>query len=968
MTAEDRWAALAGCTRQRQCAVSQLADGACGPVPWVLGKLGVGVNTGTVKHGLLALLGAALFVGCGGRSQDDSIESAKQALERRDSKVAVIELKTLLQTAPNSGEARYLLGRALFEQGDCAAALLELMKAQELGFDNNLVLPKQARCLLGAAKLKEVVQLHSGVKLTSAGAQADLSATTALALAALNQRVEAEATLREALRSDPNSPWALLTKARFDASTGKFDEALATIDRVVGIGYASGDAQMLRGTVLQFGKKDVSGAIKAYEAAAADPREALGARSAMIRILLAQKKLPEAKQQLAVLQRAHPKAVQTLYVAAIVSYVAKDYGRAEAIVDQVLGTVPNSVPLLVLGGAASMNRGNLVGAEAKLGKVIQTVERMPVARKLLADTYLRMGRPEKALGVVQPLVEQASPDGDALALAGQAHLQLGRAKEAEMMFSAAAKLKPQDVQVRTALALTDLVKGNAEAAYVALQDIAVKDPGETADLALISAHLKRGEFDAALVAIANLQKKQADKPLASHLRGVALAGKSDLAGARAAFESALKIAPTHFPSILSLSGLDVQEKRPDAAQQRLVAAVKADPKNVAPRMALVDLMHRQKAKPSDLLAVIEEAVVAFPSEAAPRVALISQLSAMNDVKGAALAAQNALAAVPQHPEVLDAAGRAIANAGDDQQALGVFNKLANASNKSALPYLRLADLHAKRGDTAAVVANLNRAFEQAPTSAEVHKRMLAQAARTRDYKLVLAAAKELQHRNPKSAAGYLLEGDAEASRKGWAAALAAYRQALKAADGAGRPPKLIHATMRASGDRAGAERFASEWLKSDAKDAGFREYLGGEAVLHKDFVAAERHFRDALALQPQNGMYMNNLAWVMAERRMSGAVELAERALALAPGAGPVLDTLAKALAADGQFERAIDVQKMAIEALPDRHVYRLSLARHLLGAGRIPQAAAELDALSKLGDKFPGQPAVAELRARLTK
>ncbi len=627
----------------------------------------------------------------------------------------------------------------------------------------------------------------------------------------------------------------------------------------------------MRGTLLRFAKKDVDGAIKAYQQAALDPQEALNARSALIQVHLSQQKLAEAKAQLAELQKSHPKHPQMLYLDAVVAYAGKDYARAESVTEQLLRVAPKSPQLLVLGGAASLQRGALIAAETKLGKVVQTVERMTVARKMLAETYLRMGQPEKSLATLRPLLEQAKPDGDALTLAGQAHLQAGNAQEAETVFAAAVKLKPQDVQVRTALALTDLVKGNAEAAFDALQDIAAKDSGETADLALISAHLRRREYDAALAAIALLEKKSPTKSTAAHLRGLALRGKGDPAGARAAFEAALKIEPGNFASVASLASLDLQDQKPDAARQRLEAAIKLNPRNTSARLAVLDLMVRQKAKPEEILAAIDEAIKAAPADAAPHVAKIAQLSRMNDSKAAASAAQNAMAALPQDPDVLDAAGRALSNAGDEQQALSAFNKLAAVAPRSALPHLRMADVHAKRGDAAAEASSLRRAFDVAPESTEVHRRLMAHAARSKDFNPILVAAKELQKRRPQSAAGFLLEGDAEAARKAWPAALAAYRGGLKKADAVGLPQKLVYVTLRASGDKVGAERFAADWLKGNPKDAGFREYLGGEAILRKDYTAAERYFREVLALQPRNGAAMNNLAWLMAETAVSRA-------------------------------------------------------------------------------------------------
>jgi putative PEP-CTERM system TPR-repeat lipoprotein len=851
--------------------------------------------------------------------------------------------------------------------GDHSAALLELRKAQELSFSEELLAPKVARALLANGKFVEVLQTYANKSIKDFTARAELDTAMAIAHARMGQNAEAEAAVSAALLAYPEFPWALVTKARMIVANGHVDEALALIDKAVLSGNSSGDAYMVRGAILGFVKRDTAGAIKAFEQAAADPLEVLGARGAIIQMQLGHDKLTEARAQLAMLHKSHPKSPQTLYWGAVVAYAAKDYGRADSIVEELLRLAPSNTRLLVLGGAASLRRGALIQAEAKLGKVVQTVERVPIARTLLAETYLRMGQPERSLLVLRPLLEQSRQDAGALALAGQAHLQLARPLEAEAMFNAAVKLRPQDVNVRTALAMTDLAKGNVDAAFDALKDIAAKDSGEAADLALISAQMRRRNFDASLAAIAKLESKHPDKPMAAHLRGLALVGKGDLVGARVSFEAALKLAPTHFSSVASLVMLDLQSNRADEARRRLDAAVKLEPKNVAARMALFDFMRRQQAKPADLLELIDDAIASAPVEIAPRIAKMQQLQRMNDTKGAALAAQNAMVVLPQSPEVLDAAGQAFAKAGDDQQALSAFNKLAGVMPKSPVPYLRIADLHAKRGDGVLVSASLRRAFEVAPESAEVHKRMLAQAANTKDYKPVLSAAKEVQMRFSKSASGFLLEGDAEAMRKAWSAALKAYQRALNFTDAVGRPQKLFHAALRSSGDNSAADRFASEWLKKNPMDSAFREYLGSDAVLNGNFAAAERYLQEAYTIEPRNSSVVNNLAWLMAERGDKDAVAMAERALALAPSAPAVLDTLAKALAGDGRPELAVDVQMKAVTAAPQRHEYRLNLVRHLIKAGRRMEALAELEIVARQGGKGDlFRTEVADLRKRL--
>lgn len=910
-----------------------------------------------------AALVVVLLAACGDKSGTDKKASADPAAAQT---AEIIKLKGDLQQSPSNAEARFRLGSLLLEQGEPGAAYLELGKALDLGFSDDKVLPPLVRSMLALGKFKEVVQGYQSVTLPKAEAESELRTAVGVALANLNKLAEAEKEVKRALEANPKSSWALLTSARLATAAGKFDEAIALTDRVIALGGSVGEAQLVKATLLRFAKKDIDGAMSILQQATADPKAVVQARASMIQIRLSQGKMAEAKTQLAELIKSNPKHPSTLYIDAMLSYADKDYQRAEFITDQLLGLSPASPQLLMLGGSASMNRGALVAAETKLGKAQQLLSNNSLPKKLLADTYLRMGQPDKALGILKPLIEQSRPDPDAMALAGQAHLQTGNAQEAEALFKAVAKVKPDDVQLKTALALTHLVNGNSAIGFDALQQLAASDPGETADLALISALMQRKDFALALAAVDRLEKKLPNRASTQQLRGQALRGSGDLAAARAAFEASLKIDPAYFSSTAALLVLDVSEGKQAQALERARAAIKAYPNNMSARMALIGLLEQQQAKPEDILAAIDEAMKAGPAEAGPHIAKIGQLGRMNDPRAAALAAQNAMATLPQNPGVLEAAGRALDAAGDSQQAISTFNKMASLVPRSPVPYLRLAELYARKGEAAPVGLNLNRAFEVAPESAEVHRRLLANAAKTKDFKPVNTAAKELQRRFPQSAVGHLLEGNAALLRKDTSAAVASFKVAATKADAAGRPQRLIYSALRKGGDVAGAERYAAEWLKANPKDGAARDFLGGDALARQDLVKAESMYSELLALEPKSGVAMNNLAWLMAQRGAKGAVEMAQRALALAPSSAPVLDTLAAALASEGQFDKAIEVQKQAMSALPDRQNYRLNLARIYAKAGRKVDALAELDSLTRLGPKFGFQPEVAALRRQL--
>lgn len=918
------------------------------------------------KLSFAALL-LALVSGCGGKSDAEAIAAAKAAMAKRDPGSAVVELKALLQKNSGLGEARYLLGVALTEQGDYAGALLELGKARDLGFDDNLLAPKLARSLLAAGKHKEVIQAYAGSKVTPASAQAELAVAIALAHLALNQRPDAEKSLADALTADAKHPWALLTQARLLAIDGRFDQALALADQAIVPNAPNGEVHLLKGLLQGIGKKDADAAVKSFQAAALDPLHVLSARIALIQTHLSRQRLNEATAELELLKKTHAKKPQTYYLEAVLAYARKDFAQAEAIADQLLGLAPTNPRLLVLGGGASLQRGNLIAAETKLGKAVQSAEGATVARKLLTETYLRMGQPDKALATVQPLMDPSKPDGEAFALAGQAHLQAGRAREAEAMFVAAVKLKPQDVQLRTALALTDLAKGNADSAFDSLQQIAASDQGDMADMALISAHMRRAQFDAALQAIAKLESKRPGSSVAMMLRGAALKGKGDVAAARSAFEAVIKSEPKHVAAIGNLVKLDIAERQFDAARTRLKGLIDASPRDSMPQLMLLEVLEQQGAKPAELLSVVDQALQANSGDPAAYLAKMALQGRAGDVKGAASTAQLAMSRISGNADLLDAAGRALAQAGDHQQAINVFNQILQLRPGSPTPYLRQAELHSRRGDTAAAKSSLARAFEMEPQNPDVIDLYLAQAARSGDPKPALEAARQLQRRYANQPLGWSMEGDVHAQRKDWQSALTAYRAAMSKTDSPGLIPRRVHAILQSAQSTAAADRFANEWLSSRPKDLEFLEYLGSQAINAKNFPAAERYFRDALGVAPNSLVSINNFAWLLAERGDKRAVDYARQAVAQAPRSAPILDTMAKALASQGDLAEAVKAQRQAVQLQPKRAAYRVNLVELLIRQGDRQAAQEQLGELEKLGaDSALGRETLANLRRKL--
>jgi cellulose synthase operon protein C len=900
--------------------------------------------------------------GCGGGSAEkDLVASAKAYLDKKDSKAAVIQLKNALQKTPQSGELRYLLGKALLESGDPVGAAVELRKAQELKHSDDAVLPELARVMLMLGEQDKVLAQMSGVVLTDPTAMADLKTTLAATHVIQGDTTKARESTIAALQAKPMFAPAVILQARLKANEKDVGGALFLLDEVLGREPGNDRAGVLKGEILWQAKSDQPGALAAFRKVLEAQPNSLAAHTAVISILFEQKKTDEARAQFAKLKAAVPNHPETWFYEAQIAFLDKDYKGTRELTERILKVMPDGVRVLELAGAAELRQQSYLQAEAHLGRALKLAPGQLVSRHLLAQTYLRAAQPNKAIEVLQPVLDTASADGVSLALAGEAYLQMGDAKRSDAVFKRAAKAAPNDTRVRTTVAMAQMALGNSSVALGELETIAAGDKGPRADLAIISAKVQKNDLEGALKAIATLEKKIPERALAYNLRGRLQLLKRDTAGATASFHQALSKEPRFFPAVASLAALELAAGKQELARQRLQDFIKAEPKSHQAVLALADITARSGGTPQEVMQLMNQAVKVAPNEPTPRLMLINKHLVAGDTKAALVAAQDASAALPNNLDIMEVLGRAQLASGDGQQAISTLKKLSGLQPTEALHHVRLADAHVMSKDNEAAALSLRKALEIKPDLAVAKRGLVALSLMDKRPQEGLAVARAMQQKDAKSATGFTLEGDVEASRKNWDAALAAYRASLTKAKSTETAVK-IHAVLTASGKRADADSFAASWMKDNARDPSFRYYLGDVALGQKDFALAESHYRAVLDAQPRNALALNNVAWLMVKQSKPGAVALAEQATKIMPNRAPLLDTLATALAAENQLPRAIETQKKALATNPNDASLRLNLAKHYLQSGDKAQAKAELETLSKLGDKFPGQAEVAAL------
>jgi putative PEP-CTERM system TPR-repeat lipoprotein len=897
-----------------------------------------------------------------GPSEQSLLASARGYVDKQDHAAAVIELKNLLSRNPGSAEGRLLMGRMLLSGGDAKAAAIELAKALELGAPEDEVVPALARALLGAGESTQLLGQFGRLTLPSAGAMADLQATLAAAHAAQGNADSARQAAEKAMAAQPGHAPATIMLARLDLMAGDRAAALRRLEALLVARPGHEDAGLLRGELLMATRVEVPAAIEQFrQVRDANPKSVAG-HAALVNALVQIDRLDEARQAFEPLKPLAPRHPETLFLQAQFAYADNKLKEAAETLDAILARAPNNLRTLTLAGATQFRLQQYPLAEGLLGRALKIAPDLRLARHLLAQTQLRSAQPARALDVLQPLLAAPQPDKDTLALAGEAYLQAGDPTRSEAAFRQALKAAPVDTALQTKVATAQLARGDNAAALAQLESITRSDPGIQADQALVNERIRLNDVAGALKALDNLARKIPDHPYPLGLRGRVLARSGDTVRATASLEQALAKDPKYLPAAVSLAEIDLVAGRADQARQRIERVVQADPRNVHPRLALVELHMRQGANETTLVSLLREAVKADPSQAAGHLALVNRLIIAGNGPAALAAAQEAEGALPSDAAVIDALGRAQITAGDSRSAAATFKRLATLQPTNAEPLARMAEAQQAGGDAEGATATLRQALRLQPGHPLALRNLAMLQVQGQRVQEAVALAREVQLKQAKDSLGFVLEGEVQGAAGNWAAASAAYREALRREASNSHLAARLHGSLLAAGKGPEAARMADDWLRAHPKDTDFRYHLGDQAVAAKDWPAAESNFRAVLAAQPRHAAAMNNLAWVMATQRKPGATALAEQAVALLPDRAPLLDTLAYALEADNQLDLALATQRRAVDLDPKAPELRLRLAQLLVRQGNKGEARKELAPLAQLGPRFSGQAEVEAL------
>jgi putative PEP-CTERM system TPR-repeat lipoprotein len=546
-------------------------------------------------HLLLCLV---LTAGCGSSTPAELLADAEAAVAEGDYSTADIHLRNLLADEPDNPEGRALLGQVSAALGNFSAAEAHLLRALQLGIDEETLKVSLLQALVGQQKFAAAIErFESGPELIGGERVAALR-LAARAYQATGATAESEASYREALSLNPGSEAVRTELAGLVFADGRVDEATDLVEGVLAVNAEYAPALLLRAQIeFRNGRSDA--AEEMYRSVMAlversDP-SFVRAQALLVELLLARGEVDEAESNVDQLLAQSPRDPVTRYLRARIDRERGDDAAAERLLEGILADFATFAPANQLLGAIKADEGQFGQAEMHLQAAVAAEPQSSPSRLLLAQTYMRQGKLDEARSLLSAFFPRAASDAVLYAIAGSTSRGVGDLDLAAEFFDLS-----EDVESLSAEELFDLANVYASSGELerAVRVLSEGDFGESggeqaAKYLLLLVHLELGDHASAAENAADLAAELPEAAWPRALQGAIALRAEEYAAAREHYASAVRIEPNDVNSLVNLARAELLLGNLPAARETLRLAVEEDTEQTVAIGALVELALRE---------------------------------------------------------------------------------------------------------------------------------------------------------------------------------------------------------------------------------------------------------------------------------------------------------------------------------------------------------------------------------------
>lgn len=631
-------------------------------------------------------------------------------------------------------------------------------------------------------------------------------------------------------------------------------------------------------------------------------------------------------------------------------------GRAGERADLVLSKDPSNVPAHILKANAQDRSHQLDDALTQMHLAVQ----LDPGR---SDSYLNLGmmEAEKAKDSTaseadfKKAIELDPKSVQARVILAAYYDANKRFADAGQVLDEAVKKFPRDLDIRKAIVLNWQAQGNKAQAEQAAKDarLAMKsDPVGSQFLAQY--YLSIHDVNSARTEYASLAKQFPKEVSVQQAYANLLIEGDDSEAAMKQVDALLKLSPKDSQALTDKGMLLVKQGRASEARDLLQGVIKADMQNVVAHFELGNAYQalgdvgEAESEWREALHLNSKVLPAYESLA--KVALKKQ-----DWPNLEQIAGEVIRVAPNQPQGFIYRSAALFGRGDIKDGEDDLKHAIAIAPQNPIGYLRLAEFRMATKNYSEAEQLYQHALSLDPASFEAVAGLARAYAFENQNDKALAAVQQFVDKGSNHN-GYVLlaalltsDNKIDAAEQVLEKAVAANKKDIQAYD-------LLDMLYLRNGAQDKAEKLAEDWKENNPRDV--RPYLtiaGFEEAKH-NFAAAQADYQAVLAIQPDNGLAANNLAFLMMSNGGSAdvALNLAQTARKALPNAPFTADTLGWAYYKKGIYATAQDYLSEAAKGEPKNAVYHYHLALTYDKLGKHSAAAQEAQQCLNINPNLP--------------
>ncbi len=583
-----------------------------------------------------------------------SIKEADQYVAKGNLKAAEIELRNAVRESPQDPALHARLADVYLQLGDPVSAEREARTARERNGDEAGYLPTLADALLRQSKFADLLDLVQPGDRNPA-LESQIRTALGSAAAGLGDRNKAETLLRDAVKLDPGAVRPKIQLARLLNATQP-DEADKLIDEAIAGGPRSAEALQVKGEMLR-SRGDQEAALRLFDEALKIDPKSVPAHLSRANVNIAQGKFKAADEDLDPILKASPNNFMANYLRGLELAKQEQYVAADRIFERISPSFPAFWTGYYLQGATKLALGQYAQAETILAKYLSRAPDDMRAARLMATAALQQRAASRAIEYLKPLVDKMPADAATLSLLGNAYMAEGKPDMALQQFEKAATLDPDNPNIKTRVAISEIDTGQGQQGLAALEQVFATDSGASvAGPTLVLTELRAKRLDKAAEVADSLIKRDGKNPIYHTLLGVVRVAQQDYPAAERAFRAALAIDPEFPAATRDLAQLFVATGRTDEAKKVDDDLLTKKPDDVGALLGLADIYIAEKKWP-EATEAINRARTAARNDPAPGLKLVALYELRQDWSNAKTVAAELAAQYPGDVNVLDAQGR-----------------------------------------------------------------------------------------------------------------------------------------------------------------------------------------------------------------------------------------------------------------------------------------------------------------------